>query len=116
MKRGMINRHTTLSHHFVDLALANWIRHKRIADKAHACPGVRGIHNLRTRYADDRIFIEFHLEVDADHTVARRHAMSDRAEIAAQELFPSTVEVTAHLEPASIDDEQLDDRVGPKEG
>jgi hypothetical protein len=27
MKRGMINLHTTLSHHFLDLPVADWIRH-----------------------------------------------------------------------------------------
>jgi hypothetical protein len=27
MKRGMINRHTTLSHHFLDFLVADWIRH-----------------------------------------------------------------------------------------
>jgi hypothetical protein len=27
MKRGMINLHTTLSHHFLDLPVADWMRH-----------------------------------------------------------------------------------------
>ena len=27
MKRGMINRRTTLSQHFLDLPVADWIRH-----------------------------------------------------------------------------------------
>jgi divalent metal cation (Fe/Co/Zn/Cd) transporter len=37
---------------------------QRIKDTVLACPDVRGLHDLRTRYAGDRIFVEFHLEVD----------------------------------------------------
>ncbi len=85
----------------------------RIRSKVLECKGVRGIHDLRTRYAGDRIFIEFHLEVDAELTVARGHAICDTVEIAVVRLFPTTVEVSAHLEPAGIQDERLDNLVNP---
>ena len=85
---------------------------QRIKDKVRACPDVRGLHDLRTRYSGDRTFVEFHLEVDGHLTIARGHAIVDAAEDAVKQLFlPSIAEVTAHLEPAGINDERLDDRV-----
>ena len=78
-----------------------------------ACSGVRGLHDLRTRHAGDRIFVEFHLEVDGHLTIDEGHSVGDAAEASVKRLFPSTVEVTAHLEPAGIEDERLDDRVAP---
>ena len=66
---------------------------------------VRGLHDLRTRYAGDQIFVEFHLEVDGGLTIDKGHAVGDAAEESVERLFPSVVEVTAHLEPAGIEDE-----------
>jgi ferrous-iron efflux pump FieF len=76
-----------------------------------ACAGVRNIHDLRTRHAGDRIFVEFHLEVDGRLTVDQGHRICDLAEAAVIGLLPGTVEATAHLEPFGINDERLDDRV-----
>ena len=89
---------------------------QRIRDRVLACPGVQGVHDLRTRYSGDRTFVEFHMEVDGQLTIAHGHTVSDAAERAVEALFlPSIVEVTAHLEPAGIDDERLDDRVASAE-
>jgi ferrous-iron efflux pump FieF len=84
---------------------------QRITETVLGCPDVRGLHDLRTRHAGDRIFVEFHLEVDGHLTIDEGHAIGDAAEASVERLFPSTVEVTAHLEPAGIDDERLDNRV-----
>jgi cation diffusion facilitator family transporter len=84
---------------------------QRISDAVLACPNVRGLHDLRTRHAGDRIFVEFHLEVDGGLTIDKGHAVGDAAEASVERLFPSVVDVTAHLEPAGIKDERLDDRV-----
>jgi cation diffusion facilitator family transporter len=89
---------------------------ERIRDAVLACPEVRGVHDLRTRYAGDRVFVEFHLEVDRHLTIDAGHAIGDAAEASVQRLFPSAVEVTAHLEPAGIKDERLDDRVALARG
>jgi Dimerisation domain of Zinc Transporter len=50
------------------------------------------------RDAGDRVFIEFHLEVDGGLPVSRGHPIADAAEKAAA-LFPDGAEVTAHIEP-----------------
>jgi ferrous-iron efflux pump FieF len=84
---------------------------QRIKETVLACPGVRNIHDLRTRFAGDRIFVEFHLEVDGNLTVDRGHEIGDAAETAVAGLLPGVVEVTGHLEPFGIDDDRLDNRV-----
>lgn len=84
---------------------------QRISEAVWACTGVRGLHDLRTRHAGDRVFVEFHLEVDGHLTIDEGHAVGDAAEASVRGLYPSIVEVTAHLEPAGIIDERLDDRV-----
>jgi ferrous-iron efflux pump FieF len=84
---------------------------QRIRAVVLACSGASAIHDLRTRHAGDRTFVEFHLEVDGSLSVTQGHAIGDAAETAVETLLPGTVEVTAHLEPFGIDDERLDDRV-----
>jgi cation diffusion facilitator family transporter len=83
----------------------------RIMQAVLACPGVKDLHDLRTRNAGDRTFVEFHLEVDGSLSVDQGHAIVDLAEAAVQKQFSSLVDVTAHLEPAGIADDRLDDQV-----
>lgn len=83
---------------------------QRIRDAALSCPGVRGVHDIRTRNGGDRVFVELHVEVDGQLSVDVGHDIGDAAEAAVRELFPAA-EVLAHLEPAGIIDERLDDLV-----
>lgn len=85
---------------------------QRIRETILACAGVRSVHDLRTRDAGDRIFVEFHLEVDSNLTVGRGHEIGDAVEAAVAALLPGAVEVTGHLEPFGINDERLDNRLG----
>lgn len=73
---------------------------ERIKEAAVACCGARGIHDLRTRDAGDRVFVEFRLEVDGHLSVQEGHAIVDAAERAIIELFLKETEVIGHLEPA----------------
>jgi cation diffusion facilitator family transporter len=85
---------------------------QRIKVAILGCDGVRGTHDLRTRFSGDRTFIEYHVEVDGRLPVDRGHAIGDATERAVEDLLPGTVEVMAHLEPFGIDDERLDKRIG----
>jgi ferrous-iron efflux pump FieF len=83
---------------------------EKIRTTVLACPGVAGIHDIRTRDGGDRVFVEFHVEVDGGLSVDEGHAIGDTAECAVKDLFPAA-DVAAHLEPAGIADDRLDDRV-----
>jgi len=87
---------------------------RRIKEAVRACPGVRDIHDLRTRFSGDRTFVEYHLEVDPGLTVDVGHAIGDATEVAVRKLLSGVVEATAHVEPHGIDDARLDDAVARK--
>ncbi|GAB2941314.1 cation diffusion facilitator family transporter [Hafnia psychrotolerans] len=81
---------------------------KRIKNAVLSVKGVSGVHDIRTRNGGDRVFVEFHVEVDGNLSVDVGHDIGDAAEVAVSQLF-SAADVTAHLEPAGIDDDRLDD-------
>lgn len=68
---------------------------------------VVSIHDLRTRSTGERIFIEFHLELDGDMTLARAHDITEELEVVLYEAFPKA-EIMMHQEPAGIDDARID--------
>lgn len=83
---------------------------RRITAAAMSCPGVKGVHDLRTRNGGDRVFVELHIEVDGQLTVDVGHAICNNAETAVKALF-SVAEVSAQLEPTGIADKRLDDLI-----
>lgn len=80
---------------------------KRVKAAVLGVEGVSGVHDIRTRNGGDRVFVEFHVEVDGALSVDVGHEIGDAAEVAVSKLFASA-DVTAHLEPEGIDDDRLD--------
>lgn len=60
--------------------------------------GALEAHDLRTRYAGQRTFIEFHLIVSGDMAVAEAHDICDRIEAALKREIEGSF-VTIHVEP-----------------
>ncbi|WP_051340695.1 cation diffusion facilitator family transporter [Azospirillum halopraeferens] len=83
----------------------------RIAAMVLAHDGALGLHDLRTRSTGTGIFIEFHLEVDPLISVVQAHDIADAIERTLVGAFPSC-EVLIHQEPAGLQDERLDNRIG----
>ena len=83
---------------------------ERIRRAVLGCEGVQGVHDIRTRNGGDRVFVEFHVEVDGAMSVEQGHTIGDHAEDAVRSIFLAA-DVVAHLEPAGIDDRRLDDLV-----
>lgn len=61
---------------------------------------VRGLHDLRTRKAGPRRFIEFHLEVDPTLSVDESHRITEQIESAITERFPQA-HISVHVEPCT---------------
>ena len=61
-------------------------------------PGIRGIHDFRTRRSGSHEFAQFHMEVDARLSVAAAHEIVERVEHRLRDVFPR-VEVLIHLDP-----------------
>ncbi len=77
-----------------------WPEDQRAAflDVAARQPGLRGIHDFRTRRAGTHDFAQFHMEVDPSITVARAHDLVEAVEHNLKRVFPK-VEVLIHLDP-----------------
>ncbi len=67
-------------------------------DVAARQPGLRGIHDFRTRRSGSLQFAQFHMEVARDMSVAAAHDVVESVEAALNRAFPK-VEVLIHLDP-----------------
>ena len=89
------------SSHAVDMLMdKEWPEAQRAAfmEVAARQPGIKGIHDFRTRRAGTHDFAQFHMEVDGGLTVRQAHDIVEGTERALREVFPK-VEVLIHLDP-----------------
>lgn len=68
--------------------------------KAHLAQGALEVHDLKTRRAGPRSFLELHLVVPGRMSVEEAHQLCDRPEEALKQAVPGLV-VTIHVEPES---------------
>lgn len=73
-------------------------------------PRTVGLHDLRTRQASGRMFVEFHLELDPQLRLTQAHDITDEVEAALAAAFPEA-DILIHQEPADLGDDKLDDRL-----
>jgi ferrous-iron efflux pump FieF len=82
----------------------------RIVAIALSHPEVVGVHDLRTRMAGTRAFIQFHLELDRAISLMKAHLISDDVEARIIEAFPAA-EVIIHQDPAGFEDVAQSERI-----
>ncbi len=75
---------------------------QRIKDIVNRHAGVESLHDLRTRRAGHRAFIQLHLELPPQMTLLEAHRISDEVEEAIMAAFPDA-EVITHQDPAGIE-------------
>ncbi|MEM9627942.1 MAG: cation diffusion facilitator family transporter [Pseudomonadota bacterium] len=73
-------------------------------------PDVHDLHDLRTRGAGPKVFIDVHCEIDGALSLDDVHKVMDEIEEKLDQRFPNA-EIVIHPEPAGIDDDRLDDRL-----
>ncbi len=61
-----------------------------IAEIARTWPGVHGFHDLKTRTAGSRVFVNLHIELDGDQTLRDAHAISAALRRAILNAYPQT--------------------------
>lgn len=69
-------------------------------------PELRGVHDLRTRTAGNRDFVQFHVWVDGGMTVAAAHDVMDQIEAKILDEFPG-IEILIHPDPEGHVDQDL---------
>ncbi|MGL5565961.1 MAG: CDF family cation-efflux transporter FieF [Plesiomonas sp.] len=72
----------------------------QILERVRSTPGVRGVHQLRTRRAGPTRFIQLHLELDDNLPLVDAHRIADGVEHDLMALFPGA-DVIIHQDPVS---------------
>jgi ferrous-iron efflux pump FieF len=96
------------SHRAIDQLMdKEWPQEKRdrFVEVLARHPELKGVHDLRTRTAGNRDFIQFHVWVDPKITLGRAHRIMDEIEARLMAEFPDT-EIIIHPEPEGFIDEE----------
>ena len=73
-------------------------------------PGVRGFHDLKTRTAGSRIFVNLHIELDGDQTLDEAHAIGAALRREIIRSYPRA-DVLIHKDPVGVERHPEDPRI-----
>ena len=76
---------------------------QKIANVVLTTPEVDGLHDLRTRASGAKWFIQLHLELNPEFTLAKAHAVADTVEARLMNAFPNA-DVLIHQDPAGLNE------------
>lgn len=65
-------------------------------------PGVEGYHDLKTRTAGSRVFVNIHIELDGSQTLDEAHAIGAALRRAILRTYPNT-DVMIHKDPVGVE-------------
>lgn len=71
---------------------------EKILEIVRKYDSAKGVHELKTRYAANKPFIQFHLEMDSSLSLKRAHAIAEEIESEIIQVFP-LAEVIIHQDP-----------------
>lgn len=80
---------------------------RNIQEIALSQPGVLGIHDMRTRSSGLNLFIQFHLDLNGEISLAEAHEISEAVMYKVENAFPNA-EVLIHEDPAGIEERRLE--------
>ena len=86
-------------HASVTLSDAARIAPSDIRDVAVVVDGVLGCHSIRTRGSEAEVYVDLHVQVDPQVTVAEGHAIAEAVERELVAHYDQVLDVIAHLEP-----------------
>jgi ferrous-iron efflux pump FieF len=76
---------------------------EKIRAIAQSHPEVAAAHDLRTRVAGPTAFIQIHIEMDGDISLARAHVISDEVEERLRAAYPNA-EIMIHQDPEGVEE------------
>lgn len=71
---------------------------KKIEELVLSVPEVKGCHKIRSRGMDDHIFVDLHIQVDSNMTVAQAHEVSYKVEEVLENSGLGIADVLVHVE------------------
>lgn len=72
---------------------------EKIQNIITSVPGVRHVHQLRTRSVGGQIFLDVHIQVDSKISVSEGHHIGQQVHFDVQEAMPMVADVTVHIDP-----------------
>ena len=82
----------------------------KIRDIVLRQPGVRGVHDMRTRSDSDHIFIELHVEMDGSITLREAHDLTEKIYAAIGAEIPNA-DILVHQDPVGLEEDRLDTHI-----
>lgn len=73
---------------------------KEIMNIVSSIPGIKNVHNLRTRRIGNDIAVDLHAKMDGDLSLSAAHAIATLAEKAIKQRFGEKAFVNIHMEPS----------------
>lgn len=73
---------------------------ERIHELAQEVDGVRGVHDLRTRYVGAGLYVDLHVVVDPEIPVREGHRIGDAAMASIKTGMPEVLDVLVHIDPS----------------
>ena len=80
-----------------------------IAEITRSFEGVHGFHDLKTRVAGSRVFVNMHIELDGDQTLEEAHTIGAALRRAITNAYPRA-DVLIHKDPVGVEKHPDDDR------
>ena len=74
---------------------------KRVEEIAYSVPGVRFVHNIRSRGTSDAVFVDLHVKVDPFMSTSMAHALASEVERRLKTKTGNIADAIVHIEPAS---------------
>ncbi len=71
----------------------------KIKETINSVPGVREVHQLRTRSLGGTIYLDVHIMVDSYISVSEGHFISNQVHLRLMKEVPGVVDVTVHIDP-----------------
>ena len=75
----------------------------KITDIVLGIKGVKNCHKIRTRGRADDIYVDLHVQVNADMHIDNAHKISYAIEEAIKKEIPEVTDVVVHMEPKEKD-------------
>ncbi|MBL3285263.1 Cation transporter [Rickettsiales endosymbiont of Paramecium tredecaurelia] len=77
----------------------------KVVDMIKQHPQALGVHELKTRYAGQKPFIQCHIEMDGELSLTQAHVIAEQITCNIQSAFPGA-EIIVHQDPAGIDEQE----------
>jgi cation diffusion facilitator family transporter len=86
------------------LADASRLPPRTVEKVALEVEGVREVHAVRNRGFADAVYMDLHILVDPQLTVAEAHAIAHRVEASLKKQYPEVADMVVHVEPDTSDE------------